>query len=70
MFSNVGPYEIVIMFFFMLAPFILCIVSLVDILRSEFAGNNKIVWVLVVILLPFVGAIMYFTIGRKQKVLL
>ncbi len=35
------------------------IVALVDILKSEFSGNNKIVWVLVVLLANFFGAILY-----------
>lgn len=46
----------------------LTIMALVDILRNEFSGNNKIVWVLVVLLLNFFGAILYFVIGRKQKI--
>ena len=46
---------------------ILMIVALVDILKGNFRGDNKIVWILVVILLPFLGSILYFLIGRKQK---
>ena len=46
---------------------ILTIIALIDILKSEFKGNNKIVWVLVVLFLNLFGAILYFTIGRKQK---
>ena len=46
----------------------LTIMALVDILRNEFSGNNKIGWVLVVLLLNFFGAILYFVIGRKQKI--
>jgi hypothetical protein len=67
MLSNFGLMEIFILLIFFIAPFVLCIVALVDILRSTFEGINKIVWVLVVILLPLVGAILYFTIGQKQK---
>ncbi len=66
---NFGPMEIVLILL-TIVPFVLCVVSLVDIVRSEFEGYNKIVWVLVAILLPYAGAIMYFTIGKKQKVLL
>mgnify|MGYP001070060155 CR=1 FL=1 len=47
---------------------ILTILALVDILKSEFSGNNKIVWVLVVLFFNLVGAILYFTIGKEQKV--
>lgn len=67
MLSNIGPMEIVIILFFFILPFVLCIVALVDVLKSDFEGNNKIVWVLVVILLPVIGAVLYFSIGMKQK---
>ena len=46
---------------------ILTIMALIDILKSEFSGNNKIVWVLVVLFFNLFGAILYFTIGRNQK---
>jgi len=58
--------------FIELLPFILVIVftllALIDILKSDFKESvNKIVWVLVVIFLPLLGAILYFIIGRAQK---
>ena len=46
----------------------LTIIALIDILKSKFEGNNKIVWLLVVIFINLLGAILYFTIGRKQKI--
>lgn len=67
MFAALGALELFIIFFFFITPFVLCIISLVDVLRSTFEGNSKIIWVLTVILLPFAGAILYFFIGRKQK---
>lgn len=47
---------------------ILCVVALLDILRSEFAGYNKLVWLLAVIFFPLIGSLAYFVFGRKQKV--
>ncbi|SNR38010.1 PLD nuclease N-terminal domain-containing protein [Lutibacter flavus] len=47
---------------------ILTILALIDILKSEFRGNNKIVWTLVVLFLNLFGALLYFTIGRNQKI--
>tara|TARA_R100000935_G_scaffold57380_1_gene91216 strand:- start:966 stop:1196 length:231 start_codon:yes stop_codon:yes gene_type:complete len=44
------------------------IIALVDILKSEFKGNNKIVWILIVLFTNFFGAILYFLIGREQKI--
>lgn len=65
--GSLGGFEI-IMFVIILVLFIVWLGSLVDVLKSEFEGNNKIVWVLVVILLNLIGAILYLSIGRQQKV--
>lgn len=55
--------------FVVVLPAVLWFVALVDILRSEFTGSNKVIWILMVVLLPVVGFILYFIIGRKQRVL-
>ncbi len=47
---------------------IIALVAIFDILRHEFNGNNKLIWVLVVLMLPLVGSILYFFIGRNQKI--
>jgi len=46
----------------------LWIIELVDILRSNFQGNDKVVWVIVVIFFPLLGSILYFIIGRSRKI--
>ncbi len=46
---------------------ILTIMALIDILKSKFNGNDKIVWILVVLFFNLLGAILYFIIGRNQK---
>jgi len=48
---------------------VLWLVALIDILRSEFKGSNKIVWILVVSFFPILGIILYFFIGLNQKIL-
>jgi len=50
------------------APVVLWIIALVDIIKSEYTANNKIIWLLMVLLLPILGAILYLLIGKKQKV--
>jgi len=47
---------------------ILCVFALFDILRSEFTGYNKLVWLLAVVFFPLIGTLAYFIFGRKQKV--
>jgi hypothetical protein len=51
-----------------LSYFALIAYCLVAILRSDFKDNtNKLIWVLVVLLAPFIGSILYLAIGRNSK---
>ncbi len=45
----------------------LWIYSLIDILKSSFEKNDKIIWILVVLFVPILGPILYIFIGRKRK---
>jgi len=65
--ASLGGIELSILIIF-IGLSILWLGTLVDILKSEFEGNNKIVWLLVVILLYIIGAFLYLFIGRQQKV--
>ncbi len=51
-----------------IAAFALWIWTLIDILRNEFTGSNKLIWLLAVILVPLIGMILYLFIGREQKI--
>ena len=64
--TTIGPWQIVLILVLLLL-LITPIIALVDILKSEFNGNNKLVWTVVVLLGSFVGALLYYLIGRKQK---
>jgi hypothetical protein len=55
--------------FALLLAFLLPFIVLIDIVRSDFKGqNDKLIWVLIVLLMNFIGSILYLMIGRKQKV--
>lgn len=45
----------------------LLIYCLIDILKNKFVQGDKIVWLLVVILLPILGSLLYLFIGKKKK---
>ena len=62
---SLGIIEI-IWLFVLIAP--LWLIAFVDILRNEFKGNDKLVWLLVVCFVPFIGPLCYFFIGRKKKI--
>ncbi len=67
----IGPQELIIILLIVAIPvfFIIpVVIALIDILKNEFEGDNKIIWVLVVLFLWLIGAILYYFIGRKQKI--
>ncbi len=61
--------QILVILTFMLIGLAPTIIALVDILKNDFTGNNKIVWVLIVLLGNFFGAVLYFLIGREQRII-
>ena len=63
----IGLPELIVLFFLGLLA-IPSILAFIDIMRSNFEGGKKIFWLLFVIFFSFIGAIVYFIIGRKQKI--
>lgn len=54
---------------FVLLPTLFWVVMLADVVRRRFADpTTKLIWVLVVIFTHFVGALVYYVVGRKQGV--
>jgi len=50
-------------------PGLIILGALISVLSSEFTQpQNKLIWVLVILFLPIVGAILYFAIGMSQRV--
>jgi len=63
----IGAAELMVILIIGLIFLLLPIIALVDIIKSKFEGNLQIVWVIVVVCFNFIGAILYFIIGRNQK---
>ena len=53
---------------FVVFTFILYIYVLIDILKHEFTGYNKIIWILILIFFPLLGALLYLVFGRSQRI--
>jgi hypothetical protein len=48
---------------------VLLVIAVIDLDRREYVtGNNKLIWVLVVVFISIIGPIIYFVFGRKKKV--
>ena len=48
--------------------FVIPLLALISVLMGEFQGNEKIMWVLIIIFLPFLGSLLYFLIGRNKQI--
>ena len=44
---------------------ILDIIALVDILKSSADTGSKVLWVILILVLPVIGMVLYFLIGKK-----
>jgi hypothetical protein len=40
----------------------------IDVLRSSFNGNDKLIWVLVLLFVPILGPFLYLFIGRNKRI--
>ncbi len=63
-----GAPEFIILLLVLGYPLYRTIATLVEILKSEFTGNNKIIWFFVVFFIPILGVTFYHYIGKKQKI--
>ncbi len=45
--------------------FILWIIAAVEIIRSSRPVGEKVLWIVIIFLLPVLGLILYFLLGRK-----
>lgn len=68
MYLAIGPWQLILISIIAFLGILPTLLALIDILRSEFKGNDKITWLLVVLLANFFGAVLYFLIGRQQKI--
>ena len=43
--------------------------TIYDVITSNFANDNdKLIWVIIVVLVPLVGAVLWFLIGRGKRI--
>lgn len=67
LFFNLGTPELIIISF-VLVPLILMVFCIIDIMRANFKDStHKLLWVLIVVLAPLVGSIVYLVFGRNKS---
>ena len=66
--SYIGTWQIVIILIAFLS-FIFPIIALINILRSKFKKPNlQLIWVLIVLFIPIIGCVLYFSISSQHKI--
>ena len=45
---------------------VLDIIAIVDCVRSKMSVAKKVIWIIVILILPLIGMILYFLLGRKS----
>jgi len=60
----IGAWQILLVLFVLILP----LMALISALKNQFDGNDKIIWVLLIIILPILGALLYFMIGRGKRI--
>lgn len=68
-----GLVELIAVLLFLVVPFTLLLVALVDLARRDSenwakAGQNQIVWVLIIIFVGLIGPILYLSIVKPKLV--
>ena len=49
-----------------LVVLVLDIIAIMDCLKSGKSGGNKALWIILILILPVVGLILYYLIGKKK----
>lgn len=69
---GLGGQELILVFIglsVLAVIFLVPIIALIDVIRSNFQGtNDKLIWVIVILFLNIIGAVLYWTIGRTQRI--
>lgn len=64
-FLSLGTPEILLVGLLLIIP----LITLIDIIRSDFKDQStKLLWAVIVLVAPFLGCLLYFVMGRQQKV--
>jgi len=45
---------------------VLDIIALVDVIKSSVDTGKKVLWVILILVLPIIGMVLYFLLGKKK----
>jgi len=59
----------IIMILAMVAYFTLIVLALLQVFRSTMPTNTKLLWLIVILIAPFLGPLIWFAVGRNSALL-
>jgi hypothetical protein len=64
--AGFGVQELIVILLFFLVPAVLWIWAIIDLIKAKSINDtNKIIWALVIIFVPLIGAVLYLAVGRR-----
>lgn len=63
--SNLGFQELLLVFIILIV-LVLWIWAVIDLLKNKFSGLALVKWASIVIIMPVVGFVLYFLLGRRK----
>jgi len=61
-----GKITLISLFFF---PLVVSVLAVKDIFENkELSNNSKLIWIIVAVMIPLLGAISYFFFGKKKQI--
>lgn len=51
----------------MAALLVLPVLALIHMSQNNFRGRHRLIWVLIIVFLPFFGPILYFIMGKRYR---
>ncbi|MFN5332354.1 MAG: PLDc N-terminal domain-containing protein [Bacteroidota bacterium] len=66
--QNMGFGSLVFILLFLLPYFLLWLYCLVDVIRSKFKNENmRLIWIIILLFVQFIGPILYLILGTNSK---
>ncbi|MGF7230072.1 PLDc N-terminal domain-containing protein [Arachidicoccus sp.] len=63
-----NPHSIIpLILFFAVIPIGLLFYCLADIYKKKFSGNGKLIWIVITIILPVLGPLLYLFVGKDRN---
>lgn len=65
--GGIGVQELFLLSCVVFVPMALALAALIFLVKSNADSNTKVLWVLIILFFPFLGPILYLTVGRRKK---